>query len=97
MICGVDNATANLDKLAGETTTLKRSPPLEAKAPCVATMVEVSARYSFMVAEATPLVNVMIVAVPKFTAVLFLSVTVGLTNGLVDDNAPENTMDLSPV
>ena len=45
---------------------------------------------------ATPLVKVIVVALPKATAVLFLPLTVG-TLPLADVDAPENVNDLSPV
>jgi hypothetical protein len=46
---------------------------------------------------ATPLMNVIMVAVPNDMGVPFLSLTVGAVTGLVLEFAPVNTKLLSPV
>ncbi|CAM3912464.1 hypothetical protein AQAU111925_13130 [Aquirufa aurantiipilula] len=56
-----------------------------------------SALYNFKLAVATPLLNVITVAVPKLTALAFLSVTVGAVTGLEELFPPEKVNDLSPV
>lgn len=74
-----------------------------APAPSFAAIMAVSALYSVMEpleepeTVATPLVNVIVVAVPKFFAVPVLSVTVGFVTGFVEGLAPEKVSDLSPV
>ncbi|CAM3491217.1 hypothetical protein AQEC111735_11985 [Aquirufa ecclesiirivi] len=79
--CGEVKLTANLLKLPYPTVTLNRSAPEDVNAPSVATIRADSARYNFMEAVASPLLKVMVVAVPKFTLELVLSLTVGFTIG----------------
>ncbi|CAM4272287.1 hypothetical protein AQBE111736_08780 [Aquirufa beregesia] len=78
--------------------TLKLSPPVELMEPSVTETVADSALYKDIgTEEATPLVNVITVPVPKLMSAAFLSVTVGLVAGLVEILAPEKVKDLSPV
>ncbi|CAM3492467.1 hypothetical protein AQEC111735_12105 [Aquirufa ecclesiirivi] len=97
LICGLAKLTANLLKLASETVTDKRSPPVDEILPSVVETTAASALYNFKLAVATPLLKVTTVAVPKFTSLAFLSVTVGAVTGLEELKAPENVNDLSPV
>ena len=46
---------------------------------------------------ATPLVNVIVVTLPKVMAAPVLSFTVGAVTGFVDEAAPLKVSDLSPV
>ena len=64
--------------------------------PSVTSTDTVWALYSFIVLVATPSVNVIVVAVPKFTSAAFLSLQVGLVPlGAAD--GPLKVKDLSPV
>ncbi|CAM3913297.1 hypothetical protein AQAU111925_13160 [Aquirufa aurantiipilula] len=97
MVCGLAKLTANLFKVAVETTTLSRSEPEVVTPPCVATKRAVSALYNFTKAVPTPLLNVTTVAVPKLISARSLSRAVAAVLGFIELFAPENTMDLSPV
>ncbi|CAM4376063.1 hypothetical protein AQBE111736_13880 [Aquirufa beregesia] len=97
LICGLVKLTANLLKLASATVTDKRSAPAATIEPSVVAIIAASALYNFKLAVATPLLKVTTVAVPKFTALAFLSETVGAVTGLEELNAPEKVNDLSPV
>src|SRR5437899_1983742 len=93
--------SANVGAAAAVTATVSRSAPVVVIAPWVATMLAVSALYSFL----APLlwletgrwlvVKVIVVAVPKLTTVPVLSVTVGWVTGLAEALAPEKVSDLS--
>src|SRR5438552_19198434 len=75
-------ASANLDAAAGLTVTV-RVVAWEI-VPSVTAIAAVSTLYSFIVppAELTPLAKVIVVAVPKLTALGVLLVTVGWVTGL---------------
>src|SRR2546421_203150 len=90
--------------VAGDTVACRRSEPVDAEIPeaCAATLA-LSALYRTMSScvppplVATPLVNVMVVGVPKAVSVPVLSVTVGLVAGSEEGFAPEKVIALSPV
>src|SRR5437899_2138896 len=102
-VCGLVRLSANCAKLPALTLTVKRSAPAALMVPSVAAIVAVSALYSVITpfeepeTVATPLVNVIVSAVPKLTAVPVLLVTVGFVIGFVEGIAPEKVSDLSPV
>ncbi len=66
--------------------------------PSVTDTVGLSALYSFSEppADEMPFVNVIVVAVPKFTAAAVLSVAVGVVAGFVELFAPLNVRLWSP-
>jgi len=88
--------------VAADTATESRFEPDDEIVPSVTETVADSALYSFIApllledTVATPLVNVIVVAVPKLTALPVLLVTVGAVP-LGDEEAPVNVIDLSPV
>ena len=79
------------------------SPELPEIEPSVTETVGLSALYSFITplfapaTVATPLVNVIVVAVPKLVAAPVLSLTVGVVAGFVELFAPLNVRLWSPV
>jgi hypothetical protein len=92
-----------LFKLPTLTVTLRLPDPEELMLPSVTLIVAVCTSYSVITplllpeTVATPLVKVIAVAVPKFTAVPELFVTVGWVTGLGEADAPEKVSDLLPV
>src|SRR4051794_26436226 len=81
---------------AGDTATVRRSPPDVVIDPAVATMGAVSAAYSVSDPPAveTPFVKVSVVALAKATGLPVLPVRLGVLP-LIDD-APESVSALSP-
>ncbi|CAM4371214.1 hypothetical protein AQBE111736_13725 [Aquirufa beregesia] len=92
MVCGLVRLTTNLLNGDAATSTPKRSAPDVVMALCVATTLTVSALYKTMLAVATPLLNEILVAVPKL-----VPPTVGTVTGLEELAAPVNVTDLVPV
>ena len=96
-IADAEPVIEKLTAAAGLTVKLRPWAALELIEPSLTLTVIPSALYKTIEppAEETPEVKVMVVLEPKLTAILFLSVTVGIK--LPMDEAPENTNDLSPV
>src|SRR5260221_576294 len=83
---------------AAVTATLRRSAPAALIVPSFATMVADSALYSFIVPEATPVVNVRdVLAAPKFWSTARRSRKVGAVTGLVELEAPVKVSVWLPV
>ncbi|CAM3493896.1 hypothetical protein AQEC111735_12170 [Aquirufa ecclesiirivi] len=91
-VCGLVKLTANFVIVDELTVTFKVPPVFELIVPSVALTVAASALYKIMDPVATPAVNVILVAVPKF-----VPATVGVVAGLGELAAPENVMFLAPV
>ena len=103
MVVTAVEVITSFEAVAADTTTDNRSLPDELIEPSEALIVALSALYKAITplllpdTVATPLVNVIVVAVPKLTAEPLLSFTVGVVDGLVDELAPEKVRLLSPV
>src|SRR5947208_8218545 len=99
-VCGLVRLSANLARIAALAVTVRRSVPAALIVPSVTAIVAVSALNSVITpleapeTLARPLLKVIVVAVPKFTAVPVLLVTVGLVTGLVDAFAPEKVRQM---
>ena len=103
LVCGLAKLSANSARFPALTVTARRSAPAALIVPSLTAMVAVSALNSVITpleepeTIATPLLNVIVSAVPKFTVVPVLLVTVGFVTGLVDALGPEKVSVLSPV
>ena len=98
-VCVAEPVTTRRDA-AAELTVGEELPEIE---PSVTETVGLSTLYSFITplfepaTVATPVVNVIVVAVPKLVATPVLSLTVGVVAGFVEMFAPLNVRLWSPV
>ncbi|CAM3925895.1 hypothetical protein AQAU111925_13525 [Aquirufa aurantiipilula] len=92
LVCGLVKLTANLLNDPALTATVKRSEPAADMLPSVAANTADSTWYKFKLAVATPLLKLMLVAVPTF-----VPATVAAVTGELELVAPENVKLLAPV
>ncbi|CAM3914697.1 hypothetical protein AQAU111925_13265 [Aquirufa aurantiipilula] len=90
--CGLAKLTANFVNDDSETVTANLSDPAANIVPSVTSRVAVSALYGTKLAEATPLVKLMFVAVP-----ILVPAIVGAVTGEVELVAPEKVKLFVPV
>ncbi|CAM4374560.1 hypothetical protein AQBE111736_13825 [Aquirufa beregesia] len=92
MICGLAKLTANLVNVDSETVTDNRSEPVATIEPSVAAIVALSALYKIILAVATPLEKLMLVA-----ELTLVPAIVGAVAGEEELLAPEKVKLLVPV